>query len=120
MTKTFAVLRPVFRWWPGLDASRGVVPREAGLSVQAEPSRSSIWFAVETSAIRLYRKRPNRALDSPVERALPAPKSAFEIVAGTPDQLAARLAAEIPMVKDLVARTGIKPERGAGRSVRSS
>ena len=39
-----------------------------------------------------------------------ARKSGFEIVAGTPDQLAARLAAEIPMVKDLVARTGIKPE----------
>jgi len=39
-----------------------------------------------------------------------ARKSGFEIVAGTPDQLAARLATEIPMVKDLVARTGIKPE----------
>jgi tripartite-type tricarboxylate transporter receptor subunit TctC len=39
-----------------------------------------------------------------------ARKSGFEIVAGTPDELAARLATEIPMVKDLVARTGIKPE----------
>jgi len=32
----------------------------------------------------------------------------FEIVAGTPDQLAARLASEIPAVKALVARTGLK------------
>jgi len=39
-----------------------------------------------------------------------ARKSGFEIVAGTPEELAARLAAEVPMVKDLVARTGIKPE----------
>jgi tripartite-type tricarboxylate transporter receptor subunit TctC len=39
-----------------------------------------------------------------------ARKSGFEIVAGTPDQLAARLATEIPLVQDLVARTGIKPE----------
>jgi tripartite-type tricarboxylate transporter receptor subunit TctC len=39
-----------------------------------------------------------------------ARKSGFEIVAGTPDDLAARLAAEVPLVKDLVARTGIKTE----------
>ena len=39
-----------------------------------------------------------------------ARKAGFEIVAGTPEQLAARLAAEIPAVKELVARAGIKPE----------
>jgi tripartite-type tricarboxylate transporter receptor subunit TctC len=39
-----------------------------------------------------------------------ARKAGFEIVAGTPEQLAARLAAEIPSVKELVARAGIKPE----------
>jgi len=32
----------------------------------------------------------------------------FEVVAGTPDQLAARLASEIPAVKALVARAGLK------------
>jgi tripartite-type tricarboxylate transporter receptor subunit TctC len=37
-------------------------------------------------------------------------RAGFEIVAGTPDQLAARLAAEIPSVRELVARAGIKPE----------
>jgi tripartite-type tricarboxylate transporter receptor subunit TctC len=39
-----------------------------------------------------------------------ARKSGYEIVAGTPEQLAKRLATEIPLVQDLVARTGIKPE----------
>jgi tripartite-type tricarboxylate transporter receptor subunit TctC len=37
-------------------------------------------------------------------------KAGFAIVAGTPDQLAARMAKEIPDVKELVARIGIKPE----------
>jgi tripartite-type tricarboxylate transporter receptor subunit TctC len=39
-----------------------------------------------------------------------ARRAGFEIVAGTPEQLAARLAAEIPAVKELVARAGIKAE----------
>jgi tripartite-type tricarboxylate transporter receptor subunit TctC len=39
-----------------------------------------------------------------------ARKAGFEIVAGTPDQLAARLAAEVPSVKELVTRAGIKAE----------
>ena len=39
-----------------------------------------------------------------------ARKAGYEIVAGTPEQLGARVASEIEVVKDLVARTGIKPE----------
>ncbi len=39
-----------------------------------------------------------------------ARKVGFEIVAGTPDQLAARVAAEVPAVRDLVAKAGIKTE----------
>jgi tripartite-type tricarboxylate transporter receptor subunit TctC len=39
-----------------------------------------------------------------------ARRAGFEIVAGTPEQLGARLAAEIPSVRELVARAGIKPE----------
>ena len=39
-----------------------------------------------------------------------ARKAGFEIVAGTPEQLAARVTAEVATVKELVARTGIKPE----------
>ena len=37
-----------------------------------------------------------------------AQTAGFEVVAGTPEQLAARLASEIPAVKALVARAGIK------------
>jgi len=39
-----------------------------------------------------------------------AHRAGFEVVAGTPEQLAGRVASEIPMVKDLVARAGIKVE----------
>jgi len=39
-----------------------------------------------------------------------AHSAGFEVVAGNPAQLSARLAAEIPAVKALVARIGIKPE----------
>jgi len=39
-----------------------------------------------------------------------AHRAGFEITAGLPEQLAARVAAEIPMVKELVEKAGIKPE----------
>jgi tripartite-type tricarboxylate transporter receptor subunit TctC len=39
-----------------------------------------------------------------------ARKAGFEIVAGTPEQLRARVAAEVPAVRDLVARAGIKAQ----------
>ena len=39
-----------------------------------------------------------------------ARKAGFEIVAGTPEQLAARVAAEVPAVRDLVLKAGIKTE----------
>ena len=39
-----------------------------------------------------------------------AHNAGFEIVAGTPEQLTARLATEIPAVKELATRIGIKPE----------
>lgn len=39
-----------------------------------------------------------------------ANRAGFEIVAGTPGQLASKIATEIPAVKELVARIGIKPE----------
>src|SRR3954451_20508631 len=39
-----------------------------------------------------------------------ARKAGFEIVAGTPEQLTARIASEIPAVRELVERAGIKPE----------
>jgi tripartite-type tricarboxylate transporter receptor subunit TctC len=39
-----------------------------------------------------------------------ARKAGFEVVAGTPEQLAARVAAEIPAVRELVEKAGIKTE----------
>jgi tripartite-type tricarboxylate transporter receptor subunit TctC len=49
------------------------------------------------------------AFQRPEAREL-ARKAGFEVVAGTPEQLAARVAAEIPAVRELVAKAGIKPE----------
>lgn len=37
-------------------------------------------------------------------------RAGFEVVAGTPEALTARIATEIPMVKELVEKAGIKPE----------
>ena len=39
-----------------------------------------------------------------------ARKAGFEVVAGTPEQLAARIRTEIPSVRELVEKAGIKPE----------
>jgi tripartite-type tricarboxylate transporter receptor subunit TctC len=39
-----------------------------------------------------------------------ARKAGFEVVAGTPEQLTARITAEIPAVRELVEKAGIKPE----------
>lgn len=39
-----------------------------------------------------------------------ANRAGFEIIAGTPQQLAEKIATEIPAVKELVTRIGIKPE----------
>jgi len=49
------------------------------------------------------------ALKSPEAREQ-AHRAGYQIVGGTPEELAARLASEIPAVKELVAGLGIKPE----------
>jgi tripartite-type tricarboxylate transporter receptor subunit TctC len=54
-------------------------------------------------------KESQTALRTP-EALMQAHNAGFEVVAGTPEQLSARLAAEIPAVKALVARIGIKAE----------
>jgi len=59
--------------------------------------------------VALLVKESRAAFDRPEARDM-AHRSGFEVVAGTPEQLAARVASEIPMVKDLVARAGIKTE----------
>jgi tripartite-type tricarboxylate transporter receptor subunit TctC len=54
-------------------------------------------------------KESRAALKSPEAREQ-ARRAGYQIVGGTPEELAARLASEIPAVKELVARLGIKPE----------
>jgi tripartite-type tricarboxylate transporter receptor subunit TctC len=54
--------------------------------------------------------RESRAAFQRPEAREQARKAGFEVVAGTPEQLAARVASEIPAVRELVAKAGIKPE----------
>jgi tripartite-type tricarboxylate transporter receptor subunit TctC len=54
--------------------------------------------------------RESRAAFQRPEAREQARKAGFEVVAGTPEQLAARIKAEIPSVRELVEKAGIKPE----------
>ena len=54
--------------------------------------------------------RETRAAMQRPEAREAARRAGYEIVAGTPEQLTARVLAEIQSVKELVARAGIKPE----------
>ena len=54
--------------------------------------------------------RESRAAFQRSEAREQARRAGFEVVAGTPEQLAARVAAEIPAVRELVEKAGIKPE----------
>jgi tripartite-type tricarboxylate transporter receptor subunit TctC len=59
--------------------------------------------------VALLSKVSRAALATPEAREQ-AHRAGYQIVGGTPDELAARLASEIPAVKELVGRLGIKPE----------
>jgi tripartite-type tricarboxylate transporter receptor subunit TctC len=59
--------------------------------------------------VALLSKVSRAALATPEAREQ-AHRAGYQIVGGTPDELAARLAAEIPAVKELVTRLGIKPQ----------
>jgi tripartite-type tricarboxylate transporter receptor subunit TctC len=65
--------------------------------------------ATPPAVVALLAKESQAALRTP-EALDQAHRAGFEVIAGTPEQLTARLAAEIPAVKELVARIGIKPE----------
>src|SRR5215218_1835470 len=54
--------------------------------------------------------RESRAAFERADAREQARQAGFEVVAGTPEQLAARVAAEVPAVRELVAKAGIKPE----------
>jgi tripartite-type tricarboxylate transporter receptor subunit TctC len=59
--------------------------------------------------VALLARESRAAFDNPEAREQ-ARKAGFEIVAGTPEQLGARVAAEVPAVRDLVAKAGIKTQ----------
>ena len=59
--------------------------------------------------VALIAKESRAAFERPEAREQ-ARKVGFEIVAGPPEALAARVAAEVPAVRDLVAKAGIKAE----------
>ncbi|MBV9969850.1 MAG: hypothetical protein JO228_07695 [Xanthobacteraceae bacterium] len=54
--------------------------------------------------------RESRAAFEKPEAREQARKVGFEIVAGPPEALAARVAAEVPAVRELVVKAGIKAE----------
>ena len=59
--------------------------------------------------VDLLVKEARAAMQKPEAREA-ARRAGYEIVAGTPEQMTARLVAEIAGVKELVAKAGIKPE----------
>jgi tripartite-type tricarboxylate transporter receptor subunit TctC len=59
--------------------------------------------------VALLARESRAALKTPEAREQ-AHRAGYQIVGGTPDELAARLRTEIPAVKELVSRLGIKPE----------
>jgi tripartite-type tricarboxylate transporter receptor subunit TctC len=59
--------------------------------------------------IALLARESQAALKTPEAREQ-AHRAGYQIVGGTPDELAARLKSEVPAVKELVSRLGIKPE----------
>jgi tripartite-type tricarboxylate transporter receptor subunit TctC len=63
--------------------------------------------ATPKEIVALLARESQAALRTPEARAQ-AQRAGYQIVAGTPEQLGARLASEIPLVKELVARLGIK------------
>jgi len=65
--------------------------------------------AVPPDILALLVRESRAAFEKPEAREQ-ARKAGFEVVAGTPEQLAARIKAEIPSVRELVEKAGIKPE----------
>ncbi len=59
--------------------------------------------------VTLLEHESHKAMTDPTVREL-ARRAGFEVVGGTSAELAARVAAEVPAVKELVAKIGIKPE----------
>ena len=69
-------------------------------------SAGSIW---PKEIVALLSRESQAALKTPEARAA-AVRAGYQIVGGTPEQLGARLAAEIALTRELVGRLGLKPQ----------
>ena len=103
---------------PVRTSLRGRLPHTAAVSTP-DHGNSGAWPAgcgssttsTSSAGRRVARlvKESRAAFERPEAREL-ARKAGFEVVAGTPEELAARVAAKIPAVRELVDKAGIKPE----------
>ena len=106
-TRTIAVTGES-RWFALPDVPTMI---EAGYPGFVSDTFNALFAPAGTSPEILARlvKETQAAMRAPEAREQ-ALKVGFEVVAGSPEQLSARIAAEIPAVKELVARIGIKVE----------
>jgi tripartite-type tricarboxylate transporter receptor subunit TctC len=94
------------RWWSLPDVPTMI---ESGFPGFISDTFNALFAPAGTPAeiVALLSRTSQAALKSP-EAAEQARRAGYQIVAGPPEQLAARLAAEIPATKELVQRLGIK------------
>jgi tripartite-type tricarboxylate transporter receptor subunit TctC len=94
------------RWWSLPDVPTMI---ESGFPGFVSDTFNALFAPAGTPAeiVALLSRTSRAALKNP-EAVEMAHRAGYEIVAGTPEQLGARLAAEIPATKELIQRLGIK------------
>ena len=96
------------RWWSLPDVPTMI---ESGYPGFISDTFNALFAPAGTpkEIVDLLVKESRAAMQKPEAREA-ARRAGYEIVAGTPEQMTARLVAEIAGVKELVAKAGIKPE----------
>jgi len=96
------------RWWSLPDVPTMI---ESGYPGFISDTFNALFAPAGTpkEIVDLLVKEARAAMQKPEAREA-ARRAGYEIVAGTPEQMTARLVAEIAGVKELVAKAGIKPE----------
>jgi len=96
------------RWWSLPDVPTMI---ESGYPGFVSDTFNALFAPAGTpkEIVDLLVKEARAAMQKPEAREA-ARRAGYEIVAGTPEQMTARLVAEIAGVKELVAKAGIKPE----------
>ena len=105
--RALAVTGPT-RWWSLPDVPTMI---ESGYPGFVSDTFNALFAPAATppEVIALLVKEARAAMAKPESREA-ARRAGYEIIAGTPEQMTARLVAEIAGVKELVAKAGIKPE----------